>query len=194
MTVNVGIAQLLAASDWQTIVAIIVFTLISIVANWVKKRSEAKAPSPTQADAGEEFEPVELFEEPKPIRRTIVVARPSPPPIVTGERRHLSRPAETPASNRSRASEAQDHVYSTLPMPKVSMASAVALAGKARRRQEPDRGTIPEAAIAEPPKVIYQEFLNLRNPKSVRQAVIAAELLKPPLALRGDSELPGLCP
>lgn len=190
VTTNVGIAQLLAASDWQTIAAIVVFTVISIVANWVKKRSEANAPSPAKADGDEEFEPVELFDEPRPIRRTPPIARPTAPPIlVTGPRR-MTPYGERPGLIGSSTSEAQDRVSSVLQMPKVSVAPAVRVTEKARP-QKAARVAVPPAAVAEADLVSGKGILDLHNPRSLRQAVIAAELLKPPVALRGTPDLPG---
>ncbi|HKQ46975.1 MAG TPA: hypothetical protein VJZ71_02770 [Phycisphaerae bacterium] len=194
MTANVEIAQVLAASDWQTIAAIVVFTVISIVANWVKKRSEANAPSsPAQADADEEFEPVEVFDESRPIRRAPPIARPTAPPIPVAGPRRMTPYGERPELIRSRTSEAQDRVNSVLQMPKVSVAPAIRVAEKARP-QKAARVAVPQAAVPEADLVNGKGILDLHNPRSLRQAVVAAELLKPPMALRGTPDLPGLTP
>lgn len=189
---EVGIRHILAASDWQTIAAIIVFTLISIVANWVKKRSEAaNAPQRPDSEADEEFEPVELFEEPKPKYRPAPVARPTAPKVlIAGPRR--PEPSVRPASERVHTTEAQVRISSILRTPRVPLASALGTSEKGRPPQKTIRSAMPQGDVVEVPHARGQEFLNLRSPRTLRQAVIAAELLRPPLALRGQSDLPGL--
>jgi hypothetical protein len=177
---------ILAESDWQTIAAIVVFTLISVIANWVKKRSEtAQQPRPGTA-VDDEFEPVELFEEPRPLPRSAPVARPTALPKPAKPPRPRE-PKGKPVSASEHTQETAVRISSIVRTPKESAARPGVRAIQPIKIQRPAPATI---EVESSPGV--GELLPLRNPRNLRQAIIAAEILRPPLALRVASELPGL--
>lgn len=186
---EVGTLHFLAASDWQTIAAIIVFTLISVVANWVKKRGEANAPQRPPHEADDEFEPVELFEEPRPTHRPTPVAQPTAIPIPKAVPRRAERLGK-PVSAREHSTEAQVRISSILRTPKTPLVSS--RGGKGPPSQNRAQGAAPQRAEAELTAKKGGEIPDFRDAKTLRQAVIAAELLRPPVALRETSDLPGL--
>jgi len=180
--------QVLAASDWRAVAAVIVFTLISLVANWVKKRSEAATGSePTRdSEADADFEPVELFDERKPNRTSPPrVARPKAPPIVAVPRGRLQPPTAKPKLGRAPTAEWATRVGGTkLPTPVVPHSETVSQ----RARAKPAHASRPAETrpAAETTLSVNEDagIPNLYDPKALRRAIIAAELLNPPIALR----------
>ena len=187
MTKDITIGWVLAESDWQTVAAIIVFTVISIIANWIKKRSDAST-SKAGAEGDDEFEPVELFEEPKPLARPTPVARPKlPPKIMVSPRVAESR--GKPRATREHSAEAQVRISSILGRSKVQTAHAPGTSANTTLLKQEESGATLQSHEVELPSGKRFGILDFHNPKSLREAVIASELLGPPIALRGESGL-----
>jgi hypothetical protein len=190
MMSDVAPGLFLAESDWQTVVAIVVFSLISIVANWVKKRSDAAGSKP-RTSGDDEFEPVVLFEEPKPVSRPTPVARPTTPPIPVAKRGR-SEPRGKSVKASEHTSEAQVRIASKLRTPTVPLTHAMQGSAKVSNLRQKKPSAPQQAAEVEDTLKKPLDISDFRNPRTLRQAVVAAELLRPPVALRNESDLPGL--
>lgn len=186
-----AMTSLLAASDWQSLAAIIVFTLISLIANWVKKRSEAAAgPNASKdSDSNDEFEPVELFDEPKPMRKPPPMARPPAPLIAV-----LSRGRPQPAPTKKRkatplTAEPQIRIGNTRQrLSTLHVTENVTRQTPAKTASgliSADRGPAEKTPATAQRTAAIPDFFDART---LRRAIVAAEILNPPIALRDPSQ------
>ncbi len=181
-----GIARVLAASDWQSILAGLVFVLVSLAAGWVKKRSEAAANSnPTRKAEEDEFEPAEIFDESRPVKMTPRQQKPKRPPIIVVERKPFLARAASPKREKRRAGESQSRVGGTY-----YHGSKVVQTGTAAKPPIPIQPRMSLAAeLGEVAPTVRSSqdgplIPDLHDATSLRRAIVASEILNPPLALR----------
>jgi hypothetical protein len=176
---TIGVMTLLAAGDRFSVIAVIVLAVFSMIGNWLKKRAEERAGAGgirTQDD--DEFEPVELFEERKPIRtpppRPI---RPKPPPVLVTPPTGYHHPTARKTPPRPGNEWATRVSGTKVPTPIVPHSES------AGQRKEPKRVTAPlaETGAAFSPD---DRTPDLHDLVTLRRAIIAAEILGPPIALR----------
>jgi hypothetical protein len=163
--------------DLSTIIAVIVFAIISIVGNWAKKRGEAK-----QAEADEK-KPAAPRPQPRASRP------PRAPPAVRRKAEPIEREPRVPALpeiakavRRLAERAAGTSVLDSAPLPTVSVRAEVPKPLALPRKAPP--AVKPSADGARP----RRRGLGRLERASLRRAVILAEVLGPPAALRDPPE------
>lgn len=181
---SLGMAEVLAASDWQSLVAGLVFVLVSMAAGWLKKRSEADS-NPSRGQEPEKSVPAETFDKPKSFESMQQKKGSKRPPLLVVQRNRSEVLAAPPKRARRLAGEWQTRVAgTTYQSTKVSAFGTTERPGFPKPAQPSLVADSREAVAPDRPFVHGGLFPEMHDPIRLRRAIIAAEILNPPLALR----------
>lgn len=176
---------MLADKDITSLIAFVLFAVISVLGNAIKKRSEAKRQQ-SGSTSDEEFDEIpELLSAGPSIRRSVppTPSKPVPPvPSVPRPTRGVRRPDQ----QRAMPSDVYDLVEAQIAR-KATKSASIKTSGPSGPRDDL-ASSVNSTIRSQRPQTTNKRSNRLLDAQTLRSAVAWSEILRPPIGLR---DLPG---